>query len=175
MLKKMIKVCVYADSTGMYTEEECDFDNLVGLEFPEWIVREFYKKYESEFVEETSDELDKPESECTFEDWYNEVYTADDTIDLFEFSVNHGYLPKRDDNKIIIEQTETCPYCDSENTYPNWDTDYLGYIATCNECGKKIFLCDACTHAEDNKEQKCDWHEDETGRGCFRGWIKKGE
>ena len=75
---------------------------------------------------------------------------------------------------IEFEQTECCPYCEAENTYPNWDPEEKGYIATCRCCGMKMFLCDACLHADDNPGQKCNWHEDETGRGCFRGWINKG-
>lgn len=76
---------------------------------------------------------------------------------------------------IEIEQVEICPECDTENTYPEWDPEEKGYIATCGNCGKKIFLCDACLHADDNDECKCDWREREDGRGCFRGFIKKGE
>lgn len=78
-------------------------------------------------------------------------------------------------NDILIEQVEMCPYCEAENSYPGWDPEEKGYIATCTNCGKKIFLCDACLHAEDNLTQKCNWCETNSGRGCFRGWIEKGE
>lgn len=74
----------------------------------------------------------------------------------------------------MIEQVEVCPICDSENYYPGFDPEKKGYVTKCC-CGKKIFLCDACLHAEDNPTGKCDWIETEDGRGCFRGWIKKGE
>lgn len=82
---------------------------------------------------------------------------------------------------IVTEAIECCPYCGSENAYPNWNAEKDGYIVTCKECGKKIFLCDECLHAEDNSLMWCDWEEyaaDEgtfSGRGCKRGWIKKGE
>ena len=76
---------------------------------------------------------------------------------------------------MTIEQVETCPICDAENSYPDWDPEEKGYIATCESCGKKIFLCDACFHADDNPEMECDWHEENDGRGCRRGWIKEGE
>lgn len=75
----------------------------------------------------------------------------------------------------LIEQVETCPYCECENVFGNWDPEEKGYIATCWNCGKEIFLCDACLHAEDNPGQVCDWKERRDGRGCMRGWIKKGE
>lgn len=74
-----------------------------------------------------------------------------------------------------IEQVETCPNCDCDNVFSNWDPEEKGYIAVCWNCGKKIFLCDACLHAEDNPERICDWKERRDGRGCMRGWIKKGE
>ncbi len=77
--------------------------------------------------------------------------------------------------EINIEQVEICPECDAENVFPGWDPEEKGYIATCQTCGKKIFLCDACLHADDNPKGKCDWYKNEDGRGCFRGWIKKGE
>ena len=73
-----------------------------------------------------------------------------------------------------IEQVETCPHCDCDNVFGNLDPEEKGYIAICWNCGKKIFLCDACLHADDNPERKCDWKERRDGRGCFRGWIKKG-
>ena len=72
-------------------------------------------------------------------------------------------------------QTEACPNCETENFYPEWNPEENGYIVICSGCGKKIFLCDACLHADDNPERKCDWKERRDGRGCFRGWIKKGE
>lgn len=72
-------------------------------------------------------------------------------------------------------QTEVCPICETENFYPEWDPEEKGYIAICSGCGKKIFLCDACFHADDNPTRYCAWHETEDGRGCFRGWIKEGE
>ena len=170
MRDKFIEVCVYADSTNLFTEEDCNTDNLVALKFPERIVKDWYEKHESEFVECTANELKKPKSECTFEDWFNEVYTADDTDGLFNFSIEHGYVPE-----INWGQTEYDPECETENFYPQWDPEEKGYIATCKGCGRKIFLCDACMHSEDNEAMRCDWHRNETGHGCFRGWIKNGE
>lgn len=64
-----------------------------------------------------------------------------------------------------------CPYCGGENKYKNWNAETQGYIAICANCGKKIFLCDECRHAEDNPEMKCDWHEENGKSICFRGRI----
>lgn len=66
------------------------------------------------------------------------------------------------------EVVEPCPYCEAENVYPRWKG---GYIATCRECGKQIFLCDECLHSDDNAAQKCDWHEEDGISVCFRGRI----
>ncbi len=72
-----------------------------------------------------------------------------------------------------MEAVEMCPYCEAENVYRNWDVEKQGYIATCHYCGKKIFLCDECKHADDNPTGRCDWHgEERDGKeygSCFRG------
>lgn len=72
-------------------------------------------------------------------------------------------------SEIMIEAVETCPFCDRENVYPNYDVEVNGYIAICQHCGEQIFLCDECLHADDNSCMTCDWHETETGGECFRG------
>lgn len=58
--------------------------------------------------------------------------------------------------------TEWCAHCNTENTI-EWDK--TNYVIYCPHCGEKILLCDACTHAEDNPDGKCDWCEN---KGCFR-------
>lgn len=73
---------------------------------------------------------------------------------------------------IYTEAVEVCPYCESENSYPNWDVEKQGFIVKCQECGKQIFLCDECLHADGNPGGNCDWRETENGRKCFRGEIK---
>ena len=81
--------------------------------------------------------------------------------------------------EIFTEATEICPYCESENVYPNWDTEKQGYIAVCNSCGSKISLCDECLHADDNPTRQCDWREEfEDGKAygvCFRGTTTERE
>jgi hypothetical protein len=70
----------------------------------------------------------------------------------------------------MYEAVECCPHCGTENVFPNWDVEKDGYIAVC-ECGRKIFLCDECFHADDNPNMECDWHETDTTSECFRGKI----
>ncbi|MFR5840686.1 MAG: hypothetical protein ACLUFC_08980 [Anaerobutyricum hallii] len=60
--------------------------------------------------------------------------------------------------------TETCPHCGNQNELW-WDTSSNGYEIYCPRCGKKMLLCDACLHAEDNKGHKCDWSK---GKECWR-------
>ena len=75
-------------------------------------------------------------------------------------------------NNKYYEVVETCPHCDAENIYSNWDVNKMGFVATCNECGKQIMLCDECVHHEDNLNKNysgCDWCKTECGGKCFRG------
>ena len=76
----------------------------------------------------------------------------------------------------VIEAVECCPHCGAENVYQEIDPVACGYIQKCQGCGKKIFLCDECYHADDNPYMKCDWHpimDGDKGIGgeCFRGMI----
>ena len=70
-----------------------------------------------------------------------------------------------------FEVCEVCPHCDSENVYPMWDVSVQGFIAVCEHCGKKIFLCDECFHTKDNEYMSCDWRKTKCGGKCFRGEI----
>lgn len=69
----------------------------------------------------------------------------------------------------LIEVVEVCPHCMSENVLL-WDSEKDGFEVACKHCGEKIMLCDACLHAEDNKEEKCDWCQE---NGCFRKQKRK--
>lgn len=62
------------------------------------------------------------------------------------------------------EEAEVCPHCMAENILQH-DVEKDGYQVTCTNCGKKMMLCDACMHAEDNPERKCDW---DKATNCFR-------
>lgn len=72
-------------------------------------------------------------------------------------------------NNDYFEAIEMCPHCENENVYPMWDVNVKGYVAICQYCGKEIFLCDECMHAEDNEGMSCDWCETKCGGKCFRG------
>lgn len=76
-------------------------------------------------------------------------------------------------NNYYFEAVEMCPHCMSESVHPMWDVNIRGYVVNCQHCGKEIFLCDECLHAEDNQNRKCDWCETECGGKCFRGIAKE--
>lgn len=90
-----------------------------------------------------------------------------------------GYCSEEDYDKWFTEQSdyfeavEVCPYCDSENTYPMREVNKYGYIAECQHCGKRIFLCDECMHSEDNPTMSCNWHMEDNENVCMRGRIKE--
>ena len=77
----MMSVCVYADDSGLYTEDECDECNISYLLFPERIVLDWY-------IEECSKYFD------SFAEFLGE-YTADDTIGLCWFAHLMGFDPVR--------------------------------------------------------------------------------
>ena len=93
---KMISVCVYCDSTDLFTEEEIMQDNLCDLDFPEYIVRAWYEEHKQAMDADTAAELRIPLSECNFEKWFNEVSTAIDTDGLFDWAIqNYGFHAQR--------------------------------------------------------------------------------
>lgn len=87
--EKLIPVCIYCDSTGLFSEEEYCTENLTDMMFPEWIVREWYRKNEKECIEDCKAEHEEP---C-FENWINNSYTADSTDGLYDFAVQKGFDP----------------------------------------------------------------------------------
>ena len=56
--EKLIPVCVYCSSTGLFSEEECNAENLTDMLFPGWIVNEWYKENEKVFAFECEAEGD---------------------------------------------------------------------------------------------------------------------
>ena len=79
----MICVPVYADSTGEYTDEECNFDNCVEIPVPEHLMLQFFSDIGYPM---TKEELDK---------WQWKESTCDDTVYLINWLVAHNYTWKR--------------------------------------------------------------------------------
>lgn len=99
-------------------------------------------------------------------------------IIVYDRELTEKELSEYELDDLATEAVEVCPYCGAENVFKNWDVEKQGYIAVCQQCGREIFLCDECLHAEDNEGQRCNWREVQepdsnvSGR-CFRGETKK--
>lgn len=87
-----VVMCVYCDTTPWFTEEEMNRDNLCDLSFPRELVRQYYESKKQEFDEGTAHELHIPVEDATFEQWLNDVCTADDTDGLYEFCKARGFI-----------------------------------------------------------------------------------
>ena len=87
--EKLISVCVYCDSTGLFTPKEHEADNLVDMFFPVWIVKAWYKKNEEDLASVCKAEGYEPNAY----NWWKYVSTADDTDGLYNFAVEKGYDP----------------------------------------------------------------------------------
>jgi len=104
---KLIPVTIYCDSTGLFSEEECNTDNLTDMLFPGWIVEAWYKENEIVFASECEAEG----YEANPYNWYTEVYTANDTDGLYDFAVEKGYdpmfdMPVNTQDAVIYENLE---------------------------------------------------------------------
>ena len=130
---KTVNIGMYADQTGLFTEDELSFDNWVDLYIQEWIARKWYE--ENSLDEETATELGIPLEEATFEKWLNEVSYGDDTDGLYDFAIANGDRPTtgvikhdfvfyRDENgfkTIVFEGNyDDCRYFGREH---NWELD----------------------------------------------------
>lgn len=80
-MEKMVWIAVYKDSTGLFTEESCDIDNVTYARLPERILKEWF--YDNEY--------DK--SFESFEKWFNEESDCDGTDGLYQYSIAKGFTP----------------------------------------------------------------------------------
>lgn len=78
-----IEVSIYCDSTGLFSEAECNADNVCDMMFDREIVEEFFHT----FV--------KPDYgwDITFDQWYEDEYTCDGTDGLYGYAVDKGDHP----------------------------------------------------------------------------------
>ena len=89
-----ISITVYCSSTDLFTEEECDQENLTEFQFPRNIVEDYYREYvKSDPVPFCSvEQCEEAEEADTFEHWLNN-YTADETEGLYSYAVSRGVQP----------------------------------------------------------------------------------
>lgn len=84
-----INVAIYCDTTGLFSEEECDMDNIC------------YMMFEESIVEEWFEEKMAPDVDYGFEFWYTQEYDCDETDGLYEYAVSKGDHPYFDMDKPI--------------------------------------------------------------------------
>lgn len=125
--KTMLPICVYCDTTGLFTETECDCVNMIDMFFPAWLIEEWYKEHEKEFIEECKAEGIEPN--CY--NWYTEVYTADDTIGLYDFAVK-----KRATRRFSYELDTTRDAVVYENENGEKVVVYKGTYTQCRQYGR---------------------------------------
>ena len=94
MEEKMIEVGIYADQTGLFSENELSDENWCEMLFPEWLVRKWFEK--NQLANETAQELKIPAEEATFELWLSEVSYGGDTDGLYLYALQHGVTPTFD-------------------------------------------------------------------------------
>lgn len=82
--RDLLYMTIYCDTTGLYTEDEINKDNLTEIAFPRWIVKEWF---------EQSDEKEL----YSFEKWLEELYDADSTDGLYQFALDRGFRGIRPD------------------------------------------------------------------------------
>lgn len=135
---EMMVITVYAEDTGLFSEEECNWDNTTTLEVPKWVLEEWYKKHEEEFKEETSEWTKIPEEEVTFRDWINEGCTCNDFIEFWNFCIIKGIIPNISaseiDDKVFYLDDNDNKHVVFEGTYNEcrrfgkmWNWNYLEY------------------------------------------------
>lgn len=124
---EMVYVTVYADDTGLFTEEECNYCNIVDLIVPYWIIEEWYMKNENENKRATIHELHISEEEATFERWFNSVYICDDVIGFYDYCIIKGIVPNLLEHEYDNKQYKIC----YEDYNGNIQTLFEG---TCDEC-----------------------------------------
>lgn len=140
-------VDVYADDTGLFTEDEYNYDNIVLLEVPRWVVEEWYKAHEKEFKEETMHELSITEDEATFDKWIKEVYTHDDFIGFYDYCIIKGFVPNFYDENIDEIQDKVF--------YIDWDGNkQIVFEGTYDECRR---WCKYNGWIQHDWEYECDY------------------
>lgn len=88
-----MNVCMYSDSTNMFSREFCNYCNIVYIDVEDKLVFKYFIRHVlADFI---SDDNVKQELsvKAIYEEWLDE-YTADDTIGLWEFLMRNDKRPK---------------------------------------------------------------------------------
>ena len=90
-MTKLIKVSVYKDTTGLFTEEEILEDNIMDIELPEGIVKRYFIECCLEDFRSKNDTVSEDE---LYQEWMG-VNICDDMDGLVEFARKNGWEVKR--------------------------------------------------------------------------------
>ena len=92
-------ISVYKDTTGQYTDEECDEDNIVEIPVPADLLWQWWLEcLEFDRDPRWNDEPEGGWDEPTRDDlnrWVYKEYTCDDTYMLIDWLKEHNYIWKR--------------------------------------------------------------------------------
>jgi hypothetical protein len=87
--KIVYPISIYKDTTGQYTDDECDIDNCVDIPVPEDLLIQWFMDencWNRQVSAEILEDLRK---------WVYEESTCDETCDLYRWLCGHGYHWKR--------------------------------------------------------------------------------
>ena len=93
-MKKLLPVTIYADTTGQFTDEECDRDNTVEILVPRDLLYQWFVETcqnDGPFFEEFTGTDPIPVTERGFLKWVYAESTADDTVELYHWLNVHGF------------------------------------------------------------------------------------
>lgn len=116
-----MKIGMYADQTGLFSNRELNEDNWEVFEIPEWILQKWYDDHN--LATETAEELDIPIEEASLKKWVNEVSFGEDTDGLYQFCVTNGYTPEN-----IVDTPAQIFYEDPEGKH------IVLFKGTCKDC-----------------------------------------
>lgn len=92
-------VTIYKDTTGQYTDDECDRDNCVEIPVPKQLLLQWFRKewnIDRDF-EHMNKEYGYTEADVLedLKTWVYEESTADDSVNIYGWLMDHGYYWKR--------------------------------------------------------------------------------
>jgi|GEM_PF-4802877 len=101
-MDEMVTICVYCDTTGLFTDDEIEREgNLADLAFPREAVRDFYH-------EMCHGDVNGKGEPASFEEFLD-TYTADETVGLFDYVRQHfGFVATKETHLVPELQTSRC-------------------------------------------------------------------
>lgn len=127
-----IEVTIYCDTTGLFSEAECNRDNMCEMMFEESIVEQWFEEKVS------------PHVDYGFEQWFTEEYTCDDTDGLYDYAVSNGYHPY-----FNVENQHYVFYIDKSNSK---QIVFEGNLNECRVFGMEFGWMWYCDDDEDGYE-----------------------